>query len=115
MTDKSVVKLSTRSNDPLWLKVIEEFTKIKGEAASISWLSKIDFEIIDKETVNLSSNSKFIVNYIETKYLNQLKTIIKKLSLGKFNKVNLSHKKIEVMNNLKFDNNCDYSLTLKVS
>jgi chromosomal replication initiation ATPase DnaA len=74
------IKFNLLSNNPLWLKVIERFKKRRGEATTASWLSKLDFEIVDQETVRLSSGSKFICNYIEDNYLNELKTIFEEVN-----------------------------------
>ncbi|KKB96501.1 hypothetical protein SZ25_00407 [Candidatus Arcanobacter lacustris] len=105
---QSIIEIKPKSSDPLWLEVVEKFKQLYGEAITASWLSKLDFEIIDPNIVILSSESKFILNYVENKYLNQLKKMFKDLSSGKIDKVILNNtintKNICNKNNSKQEN-----------
>jgi hypothetical protein len=76
------IKLDLLSRDPLWIKVIDKFKIHHGEAKTISWLSKLDFKLIDQNTVSLSCRSKFILSYVETHYLNQLRSIFKEINMN---------------------------------
>jgi hypothetical protein len=76
------IKLDLLSSDPLWTKVVDKFKIHHGEAKTISWISKLDFEIIDQNIVVLSSKSKFICGYVETHYLSQLKVMFKEINMN---------------------------------
>jgi hypothetical protein len=83
----NIIKLEPKSKDLLWRKILEEFKKTYGEATTSSWLCKLEFNLIDEYCISLVSDSKFIIDWVESRYLTKIKSIANALTDGKISKV----------------------------
>jgi hypothetical protein len=90
----NITEIKPKSSDPLWTKVIDKFSKLHGEATTTSWIGKLDFVRVNNCEVALSSDSKFILQRIESIYLNQLTSIVNQVSNGGISKVILKYNNI---------------------
>jgi hypothetical protein len=93
---QNISEIKPKSSDPLWLGVVEKFKQHHGEALTASWLNKLDFMRVNRKEITLSSDSKFIVQRIESLYLNQINSMINQLSNGEISKVYLKHHTVNI-------------------
>ena len=74
--DNTPINIELKSQNPIWLNVVEHFKKHYGYDTTKSWISILDFQIVDNY-VKLSSESRFILNRVENHYLKQLRLMVK--------------------------------------